>query len=112
VLELLHDVARSLVAIATGGPQGEVIVHRDMHIRNILVTKEPGPHNKPRYRAKISDFGCGRVILHSDSNQTCEPVFLPITPPEATVPGNKPSSSYDIYGYGILMAQVARRLLR
>jgi len=102
VLEVLYDVVRGLVAMATGP---HVIVHRDLHIRNILMKGG---------RAKISDFGCGRIVLPNDTDQTSWPGCIPITPPEAATSlpfsSSRLSPSYDIYGYGLLMAQVANRL--
>lgn len=51
VLGILTDVARGLEAMH--GVRSGPIVHRDLHIRNVLLRDG---------RAKIADFGCGRAI--------------------------------------------------
>ena len=104
LLQLLLDVAQGLVAIH--GHQPDSIIHRDLHIRNILVTSDG--------RAKLTDFGCGRAVsndvLALAAGQTSQPGFLPIVPPEArsdpVAELHAPSPAYDIWGYGLLVVQL------
>jgi hypothetical protein len=101
-LRLLLDVAEGLRAIHT---RPTPILHRDLHIRNVLLANN---------RAKLSDFGCGKAItadvVREAHGQTYAPGFIPIVPPEAStshVASSTPHCvSYDMYGYGLLMAQV------
>ena len=77
------------------------IIHRDLHIKNVLV------HNG---QAVITDFGCGKNLLDGD-NTTKYAGMLAIVPPEVrdqTSETVNVACSYDMYGYGLLMAQVVR----
>lgn len=89
-----------------------VIVHRDLHIRNVLIKDDKATG---KVAAKITDFGCGRMrkLDSSSGSQSDYPGFVAITPPEATshhAAHHPLLPSYDMYGFGLLVAQVVNRL--
>uniref|UniRef100_A0A914XFF0 Protein kinase domain-containing protein n=1 Tax=Plectus sambesii TaxID=2011161 RepID=A0A914XFF0_9BILA len=71
------------------------IVHRDLALRNILLTSD--------YIVKIGDFGLSRRTI-SGSYQKCHSPLLPLkwTAPEVFVDNNVPIES-DLYTFGILL---------
>jgi serine/threonine protein kinase len=79
------------------------IVHRDLHIANVLIKKG---------RAKLADFGCSRVAVTA-RGQSRYPGLMAVAPPEARrhAPATPLTPSYDMYGFGFLMAQTINRLL-
>lgn len=93
-------VARLAKGIASGLAylHSHHTLHRDLHIKNILMKKD---------NPLISDFNCGRKIGGTGSMMTDYPGMVVIVPPECRGSNvAKPDPSYDMYGYGLLVAQL------
>lgn len=84
------------------------IVHRDLHIKNVLMRGE---------QAVISDFNCGRNLsgpsMAGRSKATAFGGMVSIVPPECRHSQDyaRYRGDYDMYGYGLMMAQLVRAVI-
>jgi len=95
VLQLAKDIAVGLTYLHANG-----VIHRDLHIKNILMRGT---------QAVIGDFNRGRDGGAHTVLATAQAGMIAIVPPECRDHEiTAYNSSYDMYGYGFLVAQLAR----
>jgi len=100
VLCILIGVCKGLQALTPH--RLEAIIHRDLHIGNILLRGND---------VKLAELGCGHLftaaILEKAKGQIAYSGFVAIVPPEAREkeePRRRYDCSYDIYSFGLLVA--------
>lgn len=77
------------------------IIHRDLHIKNVLMRGGQNQH------AVIADFNCGRKVTVDLTKAYGG--MVAIVPPECRGKElDHHDNSYDMYGYGLLVAQLVR----
>ena len=98
-LSVLHDTCSGLVYLHSRRPS---IVHRDLTARNILITSSMS--------AKITDFGCSRMIdiipgqlAKVLSNHPGTKVYMP---PEALNESHRYGPPVDVFSFGHLALYV------
>lgn len=95
---ILKGIANGLLYLHEEWEQ--VVVHRDIKTSNILIDAD--------LNARLGDFGLARLYDHGEmSSQTTNVVgTIGYIAPELTRTG-KPSTSSDVYAYGVLLLEVA-----
>eukprot|EP01125_Pyxidicula_operculata_P018881 TRINITY_DN676_c0_g7_i1.p1 TRINITY_DN676_c0_g7~~TRINITY_DN676_c0_g7_i1.p1 ORF type:complete len:921 (-),score=205.41 TRINITY_DN676_c0_g7_i1:24-2786(-) len=74
---------------------GELILHRDLTSKNILLTKH--------FLAKVSDFGLSKRKLETSSDESYTVGSLPWMAPEVIDNARKFSRKSDVYSYGMIL---------
>src|SRR5262249_53245192 len=92
----------STVCAAVEYAHKNLVVHRDIKPRNILVTKEGEP--------KLLDFGIAKLIDHESQalalTQTAERVLTPEYASPEQIRGDSITTSTDVYGLGMLLYEL------
>ncbi|KAF3435180.1 hypothetical protein FNV43_RR22267 [Rhamnella rubrinervis] len=95
--KIITDVAQALLYLHEECEQR--VIHRDVKPSNVLIDAD--------LSAKLGDFGLARTYEHGLNPQTAHIVgTLGYLAPELTRTG-KATTSTDVYGYGILLLEVA-----
>lgn len=95
--KILNGVAQALLYLHEECDQK--VVQRDVKPSNVLIDAN--------LYARLGDFGLARIYEHGNNSQTTHIVgTLGYMAPELTRTG-KATTSTDVYGYGILMLEVA-----
>ncbi|MBN2799401.1 MAG: protein kinase [Deltaproteobacteria bacterium] len=92
---LFHGVADGVRFL-----HGRGLVHRDVHMRNILLQVQPGGELRP----KVNDVGMGAWLGFEGTGQI-RPEFLFHMPPEQ-VEDPSPETSHDIYALGVFLYEL------
>eukprot|EP01114_Cavostelium_apophysatum_P001939 TRINITY_DN1169_c0_g2_i1.p1 TRINITY_DN1169_c0_g2~~TRINITY_DN1169_c0_g2_i1.p1 ORF type:complete len:1386 (-),score=265.65 TRINITY_DN1169_c0_g2_i1:45-4202(-) len=112
LLDFLHKEEKNmkftdLMDIILGVAQGMVflekrkILHRDLAVRNLLITK-----SDDKYSAKIADFGMSReaVDYYSPSGDTAVPVRW--SAPEVLVNRGRFTGASEVWSFGVVMWEI------
>src|SRR5215472_7127991 len=92
----------SVVCAAVEYAHQNLVVHRDIKPRNILVTEEGEP--------KLLDFGIAKLLDHDSEapalTQTAERVLTPEYASPEQIRGDSVTTSTDVYGLGVLLYEL------
>lgn len=93
-MQIAKGTARGLAHIHESGPRK--LVHGGVRPSNILLDGDLNPH--------ISDLGLAR-LSHAAGGAVATPPSSYL-PPEALVPGSRPSQSWDVYAFGVVLLEL------
>ncbi|CAA7400492.1 unnamed protein product [Spirodela intermedia] len=93
-LRIAKGTARGLAHIHESGPRK--LVHGGVKPSNILLDGDLNPH--------ISDLGLARLAHAAGGGGGAPPSSY--LPPEAQVPGSRPSQSWDVYAFGVVLLEL------
>lgn len=79
------------------------IIHRDLALRNILVSQSGDDNNNPKIVMKVSDFGLSRPSTYISNTQS---VVSPAWSAPEVISGKDFSSKADVWAFGVTMWEI------